>query len=124
MRSGSAAGQPRSRLPAALLNSEMASAASSSVGRLSAATTMILEGSANGRFKGEVRLGVAVGDSIFAGKFVPRDGASAISLCTGATRIFVWAFEVFAGAEVLVAARPPEPRRMYREKRGRACAPH
>src|SRR6267143_2958952 len=114
MRSGSAAGQPRNRLPAALLNSEMASAASSSVGRLSAATTMILEGSANGRFKGEVRLGVAVGDSTFAGRFVPRDGASAISLRAGASSIFVRGFELLAGAEALVAARLPEPRRMYR----------
>src|SRR6266566_3381764 len=114
MRSGPAAGQPRNRLPAALLNSEMASPTSSSVGRFSAATTMILEGSANGRFKGEVRLGVAVGDSTFAGKFVPRDGASAISLRAGASRAFVRAFEVFAGAETLVAARLPEPRKTYR----------
>jgi hypothetical protein len=75
---------------------------------------MILEGSANGRFKGEVRLGVAVGDSTFAGKFVPRDGTSGISLCIGASRAFVRAFELFAGAEVLVAVRLPEPRRMYR----------
>src|SRR6267154_713169 len=114
MRSGSAAGQPRNRLPAALLNSEMASAASSFVGRFSAATTMILEGSANGRFEGEGRLGVVVGDSTFAGKLVPRDGVSAISLCTGASRAFVWVLELFAAAEALVAARLPEPRRMYR----------
>src|SRR6266571_2147792 len=114
MRSGSAAGQPRNRLPAALLNSEMASAASSFVGGFAAATTMILVGSTNGRFRGEGRLGVAVGDSIFAGKLVPRDGASAISLCAGASRVFVRAFELFAGAEALVAARSPEPRRTYR----------
>src|SRR5258705_1846683 len=114
MRSGSAAGQPRNRLPAALLNSEMASAASSFVGGFAAATTMILEGSTNGRFKGEGRLGVVVGDSTFAGKFVPRDGASAISLRTGARRAFVLDFALFAGAETLVAVRPPEPRRMYR----------
>jgi hypothetical protein len=75
---------------------------------------MILVGSTHGRFKGEVRLGVAVGDSMFAGEFVPRDGASAISLRAGATRIFVWVFEAFAGAETFVAVRPLEPRRMYR----------
>jgi len=73
---------------------------------------MILEGSANGRFKGEVRLGVAVGDSTFAGRFVPRDGASAISLRAGASSIFVRGFELLAGAEALVAARLPEPRRI------------
>src|SRR6266566_9857548 len=105
MRLRSAGGQPRNRLPAALLNSEIASQTSSSVGRLPAATTMKLEGSANGRFKGRVGLAEVVAGSTFSGKSAPRGGASAISLCTGNTRGLVWAFEMFAGAEALVTVR-------------------
>ena len=84
------------------------------MGWFAAATTMMLEGSTNGRPKGEVRLDVVVGDSTFAGKLVPKDGASAVSPWTGAKRAFVWTFELFAGTEALVAVRSPEPSRAYR----------
>ena len=81
------------------------------VGRAAAATTMILEGSTNVRFKGEVGLGEVVRDSTVVGKSVPRGGESTISLCAGTMRAFVGAFELFAPAEALVAVRSAEPSR-------------
>src|SRR5258708_36144980 len=99
LRLRSAGGQPRNRLPAALLNSEIASPTSSSVGRLAAATIMILEGSATGRFKGLVGVGKVLTGSTFAGKSSPRGGASAISFGTGNMRGFCCPVKLFASAE-------------------------
>src|SRR6266851_4999485 len=103
MRLESAKGHSRKRLPAALLNSEIASPISSLVGLFAAAPTRILEGSASGRFEGTVRLVEGAGESTLTGKLVPICGSSAISLCAGTIRFFAWATEVFTGAEALVA---------------------
>jgi len=72
---------------------------------------MILERSTDGWFKGDVGRREVAGDSTLVGKIVPRGGVSAISLRTGTLRVFVWAFELFAGAEALVAVKSAEPRR-------------
>jgi len=69
---------------------------------------MILEGSANERFKDKLGLGEVVADSTFSGKSVPGDGASAISLRAGNTKGFVWGFGMFAGLEALVAVKSAE----------------
>src|SRR5258708_23253265 len=111
LRLGSGGGQPGKRLAAALLNSEIASPTSSSVGRLPAATTMMLEGSATGRFKGLVGVGKVLAGSTFAGKSSPRGGASAISLRTGNLMGFVWLVEMFSGDEALIGVMPAEPGR-------------
>src|ERR1700719_4367766 len=100
-RFGSAGGQPRNRLPEALLNSEIASPTSSSVGWFAAATTTILEGAANAWFKDDVGLGEVVVDSAFSGKSASRGGASAVSLRAGNIKGFVRAFGVFAGPVAL-----------------------
>jgi hypothetical protein len=42
---------------------------------------------------------------MFAGRSVPDGGASAISLRTGTERAFVWGFEMFTGAEAVVAVK-------------------
>ena len=87
------------------MNSEIASPTSSSVGGIAADTTRILEGSANAWFKGNVGLGEVVVDAMFADRSVPDGGASAISLRTGTERGFVWGFEMFTGAEAVVAVK-------------------
>src|SRR5690242_8953266 len=107
MRLGSAAGHPRSRLPAPLLNSDMASPTSSSVGLFPAATTIMLEGSAKGWVRDDVKLAESVGLAPPIGAPVLSAGSSELSLCTDTTWARDWDVALFIGTEVLLAVSSP-----------------